>query len=260
MRPILFSIVGLIVGCTPLICQSAPATQNTAPSGSVAIKLEGFPFNDAETMAFLVLMQASKSAQEDLKAVMAGVKAINEAKAQLRKNLGNAHNLPPGPCMGAAALRECIRASQHKLIEMEVGSLDLMRGSVIAAQGELAQLREALQQAPQEAERLRKHLPPPARPLPPSPCRGWNVSFWKDCVAAVKMELSGNLPDAASVSDINHAIDDVKQSLDSMSELGETESLRLQMAMDRLSKMMSTLSNILKKISDAEQSITQNLK
>jgi hypothetical protein len=34
-----------------------------------------------------------------------------------------------------------------------------------------------------------------------------------------------------------------------MSELGETESLRLQMAMDRMSKMMSTLSNMLKKIS-----------
>lgn len=48
--------------------------------------------------------------------------------------------------------------------------------------------------------------------------------------------------------------------LDSLSEMGEMESLRLQMAMDRQSKMMSTLSNILKKISDTAQSITQNLK
>jgi hypothetical protein len=32
-----------------------------------------------------------------------------------------------------------------------------------------------------------------------------------------------------------------------MSELGEMESLRLQMAMDRLSKFMTTLSNMLKK-------------
>jgi hypothetical protein len=38
------------------------------------------------------------------------------------------------------------------------------------------------------------------------------------------------------------------------------ESLRLQMAMDRMSKMMSTLSNLLKKISDTSQSITQNIK
>jgi hypothetical protein len=59
---------------------------------------------------------------------------------------------------------------------------------------------------------------------------------------------------------ISDAIDSMKKDLDSMSELGQTESLRLQMAMDRMSKLMSTLSNILKKISDTSQSITQNLK
>ncbi len=51
-----------------------------------------------------------------------------------------------------------------------------------------------------------------------------------------------------------------KKDLDSMSELGETESLRLQMAMDRLSKMMTALSNILKKIDSTSESIVQNLK
>ena len=45
-----------------------------------------------------------------------------------------------------------------------------------------------------------------------------------------------------------------------LSELGEMESLRLQMAMDRMSKMMTTLSNLLKKIHDTSESITQNLK
>lgn len=52
----------------------------------------------------------------------------------------------------------------------------------------------------------------------------------------------------------------MKSDLNSMSEMGEMESLRLQMAMDRLSKLMSTLSNLLKKASDTQQSITQNLK
>ena len=52
----------------------------------------------------------------------------------------------------------------------------------------------------------------------------------------------------------------MKADLDAMSELGETESLRLQMAMDRMSKMMSTLSNMLKKISCTASQITQNLK
>jgi uncharacterized protein involved in type VI secretion and phage assembly len=48
--------------------------------------------------------------------------------------------------------------------------------------------------------------------------------------------------------------------LDSLSEMGEMESLRLQMAMDRLSKMMSTLSNILHKASETQAAITPNLK
>lgn len=56
------------------------------------------------------------------------------------------------------------------------------------------------------------------------------------------------------------ALQDIKNKVDSMSEMGEMESLRLQMAMDRMSKMMSTLSNLLKKISDTSQQITQNLK
>jgi hypothetical protein len=38
------------------------------------------------------------------------------------------------------------------------------------------------------------------------------------------------------------------------------ESLRMQMAMDRMSKMMSTLSNLLKKMSDTSSAIISNLK
>jgi hypothetical protein len=40
---------------------------------------------DIEALAFIVLMDASNSAQEDLKAIMDGVKAINQAKQKLRE-------------------------------------------------------------------------------------------------------------------------------------------------------------------------------
>ena len=63
-----------------------------------------------------------------------------------------------------------------------------------------------------------------------------------------------------SKAELEASISQVKGDLDSMSEMGETESLKLQMAMDRLSKMMSTLSNLLKKMSDTDQSITNNIK
>ncbi len=42
---------------------------------------------DIEAMCFIVLMQAAKSSREDLKAVMARVKAINRAKAEQRRRL-----------------------------------------------------------------------------------------------------------------------------------------------------------------------------
>ena len=54
--------------------------------------------------------------------------------------------------------------------------------------------------------------------------------------------------------------DELKNGLDSMSEMGEMESLRMQIAMDRMSKMMSTLSNLLKKMSDTSSAIISNLK
>jgi hypothetical protein len=63
-----------------------------------------------------------------------------------------------------------------------------------------------------------------------------------------------------SKQDIDNQIDQIKNDLDSMSEMGEMESLRLQMAMDRMSKMMQTLSNLSKKMSDTNATITQNLK
>jgi len=60
-----------------------------------------------------------------------------------------------------------------------------------------------------------------------------------------------------TMSDI---IDSTKSDLDSLSEMGEMESLRLQMAMDRLSKLMAALSNILKKMAETSDEIIKNMK
>jgi putative addiction module CopG family antidote len=52
----------------------------------------------------------------------------------------------------------------------------------------------------------------------------------------------------------------LKGQADEMNQVNDEEILRHQMAMDRLSKFMSTLSNMLKKLSDTAESITKNLK
>jgi hypothetical protein len=124
---------------------------------------------DVEALAFLVLMEASKSAQQDLKEVMDRVKRINDAKAALR---GRAVQRRPGTSPARIAIQ--------------------------------------------------------ARSL--------------------------------SKPEFDRRLHSARNDPDSLSELGETESLRLQMAMDRMSKLMSTLSNILQKLSATNASITRNLK
>jgi hypothetical protein len=73
----------------------------------------------------------------------------------------------------------------------------------------------------------------------------------------LKQDLEESL---STKADLDKQIEDLKKDLDALSEMGEMESLRLQMAMDRVSKMMSTLSNLLKKASDTANGIVQNLK
>lgn len=153
---------------------------------------------DIEALCFFVLMQASKSAQEDLKSVMANVKAINNQKAKLREALNN-------------------RQKNQVMTGIQLDSFKLLS-------------------------------------------------------ARTKALKTGNNPDTVTLArtysrlkivpktEIDNAVDKAKSDLDSMSEMGEMESLRLQMAMDRMSKMMSTLSNILKKISDTQNQIIQNMK
>jgi hypothetical protein len=53
---------------------------------------------------------------------------------------------------------------------------------------------------------------------------------------------------------------DLQGDLDSMNEMSEMTSMRLQMAMDRRSKFVETLSNMLKKIDGTQEAIIQNMK
>ena len=79
-------------------------------------------------------------------------------------------------------------------------------------------------------------------------------------LADVAQYAARRLDGGQKKANLETAADKTKNDLDSMSEMGEMESLRLQMAMDRQSKMMSTLSNILKKISGTADQIIQNIK
>lgn len=51
-----------------------------------------------------------------------------------------------------------------------------------------------------------------------------------------------------------------QRTLENLSRSDELHSLRLQMAMNRKSRLLSTLSNVLKKASDTAQNVTGNIK
>jgi hypothetical protein len=61
-------------------------------------------------------------------------------------------------------------------------------------------------------------------------------------------------------ADLNALQSDLKSRLDSMSEMSEMDSMRLQMVMDRRSKLLEALSNIMKKTSDTSDSVVKNIK
>ena len=164
---------------------------------------------DIEALIFIVLQQAAKSAQDDLKAIMAHVKAINNAKAAQRS------------CM--SRIKEDIFTNEGQ--DRKHPPFDFSQGM-----GNEAAYHHAL--------------------LPVRNSNG-DVEF------IITDLFTGQIE---SIDDLKSISDKMKNDQDSMSEMGEMESLRLQMAMDRMSKMMSTLSNILKKMEETEQSIIQNLK
>jgi len=63
-----------------------------------------------------------------------------------------------------------------------------------------------------------------------------------------------------TVSGLKSLLDDLKGKLDGMNEMSEMTSLRLQMAMDRRSKFIETLSNIMKKVATTQETLVQNIK
>ncbi|HEU4532920.1 MAG TPA: hypothetical protein VFS00_02335 [Polyangiaceae bacterium] len=178
--------------------------------------VKGVTSSDVEAMAFLVLMQAAHSAQEDLRAIMASVKALGAAGEGGRvvlERLGR--DLAANAGAGAG---DPIKPAPDGCLIL---GAECAAVAGVAGEGVDAELVDAL---------VRR---------------------------AYGRAAGGGL---LTKDDLVRTIGAMKNEIDSLSEMGEMESLRLQMAMDRMSKMMSTLSNILKKISDTGSTIIQNMK
>lgn len=145
---------------------------------------------DIEALVFLVMMQTSKEAQEDLKDLLAEMKEINEKKAKLRR------------------ASEALKSGNKIRYNSQLDSLKLASGLV-------------------------KQQPKPIRAVAIKPI---------------------------SRSELETAIQEMDKENDSLSELGEMKSLQIQIYMDRVSKIHSLLSSLMKKFSATSSTIISNLK
>lgn len=73
-------------------------------------------------------------------------------------------------------------------------------------------------------------------------------------------EVQLQVPPNPTAAQLNQVASALQNKLDSMNDLSEQGSMQLQMTMDRRSKLLATLSNLMKTISASADTILQNLK
>ncbi len=212
----------------------AGETQQLQSSGITYKNLGALADADIMALAFIVIMEAAKSAREDLKAIMDSVKAINKEKEGWRqvsntvnsmaaKGAGKNEDFDMGPVLEKGGKDG---ANVDKDNEKKKNLADKPAGAV-AIEG--------------TGEKATAYLNTPGPD-------------------GTTVQAGLQIGPPLTKKEVDNAKETVKNKLDSLSEMGEMESLRLQMAMDRLSKLMSTISNLLKKQSDTQQTMTQNIK
>ncbi len=165
-----------------------------------------------EALTVLVMMEASKSAQEDLKAMLANVQNINNKKEELRK------------------AQEEMKNNKSQISSSRLDSIKVLINT--------AERRINLAQTKNIANAGM------SQPVKKDTLKNRNVLVYNQ----------------ANKIEVDNVKESLKNKLDSMSEMGQQEQLRLQMSMDRMAKTQRALTNLMKKISDTASQIISNLK
>lgn len=182
----------------------------------VATGLRGMDLSEA---AFIVLAMAVEDMDEDLRMIIAELKAVNAAKRKLRDLIKQ--------------LNDWISSEMAKLAKAGKEPSDIENSRVSRKDPPYQGIVFTKTYSPVV------HLEYISAPvIPPLPPRSSGVS----------------------VRELKDLRGDLKAKLDTLNELSEMTSLRLQMAMDRRSKFISTLSEMMKKTSTTQDALVQNIK
>lgn len=166
---------------------------------------------DIQALVFLVLMEAAKSAQEDLKAIMAKVKSINEEKQNIRQ------------------AQQALENKRNTLTQVQLDSIRIIsRPQIMSVQN----------------KPVTSPVKEPTRVAKP------------DTLKRLKTVTTPK----ATAFEINEVKAELNERMGSISELGEEQSLKLQMTMDRRSKQIQTLNHIMKSLNEMQRGIIRNLK
>lgn len=111
----------------------------------------------------------------------------------------------------------------------------------------------------EELRKERAALGAPDTPCASPACRALEGRF-RALASQLPAQARPNLQPVKTVGDLAGMEGKLKGALDTMSDLSEEQSLRLQQAMERRSKLLSTLSNLMKKQSSTSDAIIANLK
>jgi hypothetical protein len=184
---------------------------------------------DISEAAFIVLSMATKDMDDDIRMIMAEIKAMNAAKQKLRDMIKE---------LDSWISQEMSKNSRSENIENEKPGASGTKASAARPAAKITApppRRITLETKTSPVIHLEYVKAPTIPPLPP--------------------RNSGQ-----TVSGLKSMLDDIKGKLDGMNEMSEMTSLRLQMTMDRRSKFIQTLSNIMKKMSATQDALVQNIK
>lgn len=179
------------------------------------------------------------------------------ARDELKSALGNLSGLDIDS-MVQLVMMEAAQDSQKDMKDMldqmqqEQERKKALRDLISAAHARADELKMKLQTRPPRASRKATE----SKTVEIVPAQGLLLPAVQLPAVQYTKDAIGKL----SVADLQKAIDDLQSDLDSMNELSEMTSLRLQMMMDRRSKFITTLSNIMKKIDTTSETIVQNMK
>lgn len=176
---------------------------------------------DVSEAAFIVMMMTTKDMDDDIRLILAEIKAMTQAKQRLREFIKD---------LNQWISREMSKHPNSKNIDLE----------------------KVTGRSPNEKFKVSSQMVMYKAPQPDIE----EVDLVAEYTTVYDLSGGGGV----TIQGLRSLLDDIKGKLDGMNEMSEMTSLRLQMTMDRRSKFISTLSQIMKKISTTQDTLVQNIK